>query len=291
MLRSSAHLENMNNTTTSCHVEHLQGLAYTPLFILGFLINAAALRAFIAKRASWTDTHIYMFNLAIADTALVLFLPFRIFDAYFCLPKNYFCTVLLFVHFINMYASIMTTTAISVHRYLAVRFPLQTRLLRRKKEVAVAVCLIIWGLLVTGSLIFREQNHPQKLWTCYERCKDRPLSTWLILIMVVLGYLTPLVIIVFCSRHIISVLSKSEDKSEEKRSIVGLVSANMVVFVVCYTPIHIGFLVNYFSTPPSNWREVHSPPHLFLLVCEWIATTNCCFDSVSYYFLLKHFYS
>ncbi|CAB1452685.1 unnamed protein product [Pleuronectes platessa] len=88
MLRSSAHLENMNNTSTSCHVEHLQGLAYTPLFLLGFLINAAALRAFIAKRASWTDTHIYMFNLAIADSALVLFLPFRIFDAYSCLRKN-----------------------------------------------------------------------------------------------------------------------------------------------------------------------------------------------------------
>ncbi|XP_053294526.1 G-protein coupled receptor 35 isoform X2 [Pleuronectes platessa] len=281
----------MNSTSTSCHVEHLQGLAYTPLFLLGFLINAAALRAFIAKRASWTDTHIYMFNLAIADSALVLFLPFRIFDAYFCLRKNHLCTVLIFVHFINMYASIMTTTAISVHRYLAVRFPLKTRLWRRKKEVAVAVCLCLWGLLVTVSLIFREENSPDRLWTCYERRKDRPLDIQFIWIMVVLGYLTPLVIIVFCSSHIISALSKSDDKSEEKRSIVGLVSANMIVFVVCYTPIHIGFLVNYYSIQPPNWREVHSPQHMYLLVCEWIAATNCCFDSVSYYFLLKHFYS
>ncbi|XP_060940944.1 G-protein coupled receptor 35 [Limanda limanda] len=291
MLRSMAHLENMNITNDTCHVEHLQGLAYTPLFLLGFLINAAALRAFITMRDSWTETHIYMFNLAIADSALVLFLPFRIYDAYFCLQRTPLCTVLISIHFTTMYASIMTTTAISVHRYLAVRFPLQTRLWRRKKEIAVAVCLFIWGLLVTASVIYRKENYPDKLWTCYERCKNGPLHIQFILIMVGLGYLTPLVIVLFCSSHIISVLSKSDDKSEEKKSIVGLVSANMIVFIVCYTPIHIGFLINYFSTPPENWQSVFSPPHLYLLVCEWIATTNCCFDSISYYFLLKNFYS
>ncbi|XP_047198000.1 G-protein coupled receptor 35 [Hippoglossus stenolepis] len=281
----------MNITDTSCKVEHLQGLAYTLLFLLGFLINAAALRAFIAKRDSWTDTHIYMFNLAIADSALVLFLPFRIFDAYFCLPKTTLCTFLMNVHFTNMYASIMTTTAISVHRYLAVRFPLQARWWRRKKMVAVAVCVVIWGLMVTGSVVFRKENYPEKLWTCYERCKNLPLHIQSILIMVILGFLTPLVIIFFCSSQIISILSKTDDKSEEKKSIVGLVSANMIVFIVCYTPIHIGFLVNFFSTPPPNWQLVNLPAHVYLLVCEWIAATNCCFDSISYYFLLKHFYS
>ncbi|XP_019962426.1 G-protein coupled receptor 35-like [Paralichthys olivaceus] len=281
----------MNITNTNCTVGILDGLAYTPVFLLGFLINAAALHAFIAKRDSWTDTHIYMFNLAIADSTLVLFLPFRIFDAFFCLPKTTLCTFLLYIHFINMYASIITTTAISVQRYLAVRFPLQARSWRKKKEAAVAICLVIWGLLVTVSVVFRKENYPDRLWTCYERCKNRPLQIQFILILVIFGFLAPLVIILFCSSQIICILSKVDGQSEEKKSIVGLVSANMIVFIVCYTPIHIGFLVNYFYTAPPDWQHVYIPAHIYLLVCEWIASTNCCFDSISYYFLMKHFYS
>lgn len=279
-----------NITSATCRVDTLQGLAYSPLFLLGFLVNAAALRAFIAKRDSWTDTHVYMFNLAIADFALILFLPFRIYDAFFCLPKTRWCTLLIYIHFINMYASILTTVAISVQRYLAIRFPLKARSWRKKK-LAFAVCLVFWGLLVTISVVFREQNYPHKLWTCYERCKDLPLQLRFVLILVFLGFLTPLFIVVFCSIQIICILLKMDYKSKEKKSTIGIVTANMIVFIVCYTPIHVGFLVNYFYTPPPNWQSLYLPAHVYLLVSEWIASTNCCFDSISYYFLLVQFYS
>lgn len=275
----------------SCKVDTLQGLAYSPVFLLGFLVNAAALRASIAQRDSWTDTHIYMFNLAIADSALILFLPLRIYDAFFCLPKTTLCTFLIFIHFINMYASILTTTAISVQRYLAIRFPMQTRSRRKKKVTAFAVCLVFWGLLVTICAIFRKENYPDKLWTCYERCKNQRLQQQFILILVFLGFLAPLLIVVFCSSQIICILLKVDKKLEEKKSTIGIVTANMIVFIVCYTPIHVGFLVNYFYIPPQNWQTAYMPPHVYLLVSEWIASTNCCFDSISYYFLLKRFYS
>lgn len=278
-------------TNSTCRVDTLQGLAYIPPFLLGFLVNAAALRAFIAQRDSWTDTHIYMFNLAMADSALILFLPFRIYEAFFCLPKTLMCTFLIYTHFINMYASILTTTAISVQRYLVIRFPLQARSWRKKKETAFAVCLVFWGLLVTICTIFREDNYPDKLWTCYERCKNIPLHLQFILILVILGYLAPLSIIVFCSSQIIYILLKVDNKSEEKKSTIGIVAANMIVFIVCYTPIHIAFLVNYFSPAPPDWQAVYIPAHAYLLVSEWIASTNCCFDSISYYFLLIRFYS
>ncbi|XP_031710559.1 G-protein coupled receptor 55 [Anarrhichthys ocellatus] len=280
-----------NFTITSCKVDTLQGLAYCPVFLLGFLVNAAALRAFIAKRASWTDTHIYMLNLVVADTALILFLPFRIYDAFFCLPRTRLCTFLMFLHFINMYASMLTTTAISVQRYLVITFPLQARSWRKKKEIAFAVCLLFWGLLGTAGIIFRKDNYPEKLWTCYERCKNLPLNPKLMVILVFLGYIVPLFIVVFCSSCIIRILLKVNDRPEEKQSTIGIVTANMIVFIVCYTPIHVGFVVNYYNKLPENWNIEYLPAHVYLLVSEWIASTNCCFDSISYYFLLKRFYS
>lgn len=278
-------------TNGTCKVSILEGVGYSPLFLLGFVVNAAALRAFIAKRDSWTDTHVYMFNLAIADFALILFLPFRIYDAFFCLPKTHLCTFLKYIHFINMYASILTTAAISVHRYLAIRFPLQARSWRRKKEVAFAVCLVLWVLLVAICIRFREDNYPKNLWTCYERQKDRPLRIQFVVILVLLGFLIPLLIIVFCSSQIISILLKVTNKSEEMRSTIGIVTANMIVFIVCYTPINVAFLINYFNRPPPGWQYLYLPAHAYLLVSEWIASANCCFDSISYYFLLKRFYS
>lgn len=284
---------NGTNTTnySPCKVDYLSALAYTPLFLLGLCLNVTTLRIFIAKRASWKDTHVYMFNLNMADFALILFLPFRIYDALFCLKRTHLCTILIFSHFINMYASILTTTAISVHRFLAIRFPLQARSWQKKKETAFAVCLVLWVLLVTSCVIFREDNYPDKLWNCFERCKNRPLNLYLILILTCLGFLTPLLIVVYCSYQIISILLKGENRSEETMSTIGIVTANMAVFVFCYTPIHIGFLVNYCYKFPSDWQEVLSPVHIYLLVSEWIASTNCCFDSISYYFLLRRFYS
>lgn len=281
---------NGTNGTTS-KVDYLTALAYTPLFLLGLCLNVTALYIFIAKRASWKDTHVYMFNLNMADFALVLCLPFRIYDALFCLPKTTLCTFVIFTHFSNMYASMLTTMAISVHRFLSIRFPLQARLWRKKKETAVAVCLVFWVFLLTLCFIFREENNPNKLWNCFERCKNLPLPPSFIWILTCLGFLTPLLIISYCSLRIICILLKEDNRSEEKMSTIGIVVANMAVFIVCYTPIHIGFLVNYYYNFPPDWQEVLSPVHIYLLVSEWIASTNCCLDSISYYFLLRSFYS
>lgn len=279
-----------NSTNSTCKRNDPQAVGYIFVFVLGLGLNVAALCAFIAKRKSWKDTHVYMFNLNIADFSFIIFLPFRIYDDIFCLPKTGFCTFLMFTHFINMYASMMTTTAICVHRFLAIKFPLQARSWRRKKKIAFAVCLMIWGILLTLCIIFKENNSVENLWTCYERCKDHPLQLRLMVILISLGFLTPLLIVVFCSCQIISILSK-EDRSEETKSTIGIVTANLVVFIVCYTPIHIAFLVNYNYEVPADWEEVELPAHSYLLLSEWIASTNCCFDSISYYFLLAKFYS
>ncbi|XP_008289696.1 G-protein coupled receptor 35-like isoform X1 [Stegastes partitus] len=278
-------------TNASCHRDTLQGVGYSAVFLLGFIVNAAALWAFIARRKDWTDTHIYMLNLALADFALVLSLPFRIYDAFFCMPMSRLCTFLIATHFINMYASIMTTAAISVQRYLAIRFPWRARSWRRKKVMAFVVCLVCWILLITVATIFRKENYPENLWMCYERCKDHPLDGQFMVLLEVLGFLLPLVMIVFCSCRVICILSKDKNKTEEKKSIAGIVTANMIVFIVCYTPIHVAFIVNYYTPVPDNWKNVHLPSHKYLLTSEWIASTNCCFDSISYYFLLKQFYS
>lgn len=274
------------NTTST--LDTLQGVAYCPLFLCGLLLNAAALWASITQRASWTDTHIYIMNLAAADSALIFFLPFRIYHAFSCLPKTLLCTFLVSIHYINVYASIFTSTAISVHRYLAVRFPLRARAWRKKKMAAFGVCLAIWVFVVTICVIFRKENDPEKLCTCFERCRHERLGLQFGVTLISVGYLLPLLIIVFCSTQIISILLKDKGtKPVERKSSIGIVTANMIVFIFCYTPIHIKFAASSFGAPSLDDQS----EHLLVIISEWIASTNCCLDSITYFFLLKGFYS
>ncbi|KAF7692557.1 hypothetical protein HF521_010167 [Silurus meridionalis] len=103
-----------------------QRVAYTPVFIVGLILNTLVLWRF-TRIPKWTETHIFMLNLLLADLLLTLFLPFRIFETYCPIKPTRFCTFLISVHYINMYVSIFTITAISVHRYIAIRFPMHSK--------------------------------------------------------------------------------------------------------------------------------------------------------------------
>ena len=284
---SSCILEN-----STCKVQITEGVGYTILFLLGLVLNATELWAFMVKRNSWTDTHIYLINLTVADLILILFLPFRIYDALYCLEVTTLCTALMSVHYVNMYASILTSTAISVHRFLVVRFPFHARSWRKKKQAAFTVCLAIWTVVVSLCVfsLLSESNHPNKLWRCFERRKDKPLEPILLVTLLTVCFLAPLLIIVLCSSQILWTLAREKDDSAEKKRVTSIVTANMIVFIVCYTPFHVSLLMNNINAPPTDWEIKLTSAHIFLLVSEWLATANCCLDFISYYCLLKGFH-
>ncbi|KAK0131665.1 G-protein coupled receptor 35 [Merluccius polli] len=215
-------MTNMCQNVTVCTVEPLQFVAYTPLFILGLVLNTVALWAFLTIRRPWTDTRIYMLNLTAADLALIVFLPFRMVDAFHCLSKTYLCTFLISTHYINMYASIMTSAAISVHRFLTVKFPLRAKGWRWKKLTAFVVCLMIWVLVIALCVVYRDSSYPENLKTCYERCDGKEFSKVFLALIVAVGFLIPLLIVVCCSRQTILILWREKDTSVEKNNIVGI---------------------------------------------------------------------
>ncbi|KAL1280970.1 hypothetical protein QQF64_015570 [Cirrhinus molitorella] len=121
--------------------------AYTPVFIVGLTFNITALCMF-CRLKRWTDTHIYMFNLLAADFLAIIFLPFKILDAFCEIKPSILCTVLLCTQYSNMYSSIFTITAISIHRFIAVRFPFLTKALASKSKItAISACFFIWTLI------------------------------------------------------------------------------------------------------------------------------------------------
>lgn len=270
-----------------------QRVAYTPVFILGLIMNTSALWYF-RRIPRWTDIRIYMLNLLLADLLLTLFLPFRIIETYCPMKQTYFCTILICVHYLNMYVSIFTITAISIHRYMAIRFPMQNKTSRaseaRRKKITGGICAFIWLVLLTLTISFRQNMAPKVLKTCYERNGREQMSIKFLLVLEVLGYLLPIFTVTTCSTQAIWTLLRSfkdisqcseKEIIDQRKSVVAIITANMIVFIVCFTPVHVGYLLRYI------FKESSESVHIFYDVAEWLATTNCCLDSVGYYFLLK----
>ncbi|KAL4608120.1 lysophosphatidic acid receptor 6-like isoform X3 [Arapaima gigas] len=260
-----------------------QKAAYIPVFTVGLFFNVLAIYIFLRGRSGWTDTHVYTFSLALANSVLLLFLPIRTYDSFHRLDCTPFCKLLISIHYLNMYVSIFTRAAISIHRCVAVNFPIYKRSRGPQKRVAFVVCVLIWVGAIGLNVAFHEDYSVEKFISCYERKWERLPAGHLELLLVV-GFFIPLCVITVCTIQTIVSLHKS-GKVSKKTGMTGIMTVNLVVFVICYSPIHVGFLLKFYI------GKCTCPTYLFYQVSEWMATTNCCWDPVGYYFLLKKFFT
>ncbi|XP_029792017.1 G-protein coupled receptor 35-like [Suricata suricatta] len=106
-------------------------LTYTCLLLaLGLLLNGLALWVFCCRAPRWTETRIYMANLAAADLCLLCALPFFLHSLGTTVTDTPFCQLSQGIYLANRYMSISLVVAIAVDRYVAVRHPLRARALR-----------------------------------------------------------------------------------------------------------------------------------------------------------------
>lgn len=94
-----------------------------------------------------TATNIYIFNLALADTLVLVTLPFQGTDVLlgFWPFGLALCKMVVAIDYYNMFTSIFTLTVMSVNRYIAVCHPvlsLAVRTPQRAKQVNVAVWIL-----------------------------------------------------------------------------------------------------------------------------------------------------
>lgn len=94
-----------------------------------------------------TATNIYIFNLALADTLVLLTLPFQGTDVLlgFWPFGNALCKTVIAIDYYNMFTSTFTLTAMSVDRYVAICHPIRALDVRTSSK-AQAVNVAIWAL-------------------------------------------------------------------------------------------------------------------------------------------------
>ncbi|XP_055502449.1 G-protein coupled receptor 35-like [Leucoraja erinacea] len=261
---------------------------FSLVFIVGIILNALALRTFCWKLRNWTETTIYMTSLAVSDLMVLVTLPFKIYSQYGNLSEVFLCKCVIMLGNLNMTISIVISTYICVDRYIAIKHPFKARVLRSPKKAALAsagawigTSLVI--LPFTFSTIVPDENLSAP---CFN--PDMSNSILYFIFVVVIFLIVPLITVTYCSVQIIQTLLKrpmSIAPAFNTKRTIQIIAANAVIFVSCFMPYNIAFIVEVAAMLMDADCTVQNQLYSFSHIAHSITNINCCLDAFIFYFV------
>ncbi|XP_069598774.1 N-formyl peptide receptor 2-like isoform X1 [Ranitomeya imitator] len=268
----------------------LQKISFTLLsiaFALGIIGNGLVI--WIAGfRMKKTISAVWFLNLAIADFLCCASIPLRIHQQSVARthpPNQAQCIFNMFQFNLNMIASVLLLTAMSIDRWVSVMWPFWAKVHRTCKLVRITAA-IIWGLsLVVAGLVFYFFRY--YLGDLFEWCPlgfvtglySQVLNQTIQLIRFVIMCVIPFLIIFTTYVTIFYKLRKSKRSQRSQRS-SRIITAVILCFFICWFPYYIWLLI------PSDWYYLNHP--LFYIVHVIIVTLaflNSCMNPIIYVFM------
>lgn len=174
-------------------------ILFTLTTLLSIVGNGFVILVFARGRRSRTDLRPFLINLAICDLIMALFcMPFTfiytMLDAWiFSKPM---CPIVLFVQLLSVSGSVFTNMAIGIDRFMAVMFPLRSRLTKKRAKYVISIIWVCSTALSSVQFKVARAVDPgdgiilcQEIW---EDPNDRKIYTVFIF---VITYLIPLLIL------------------------------------------------------------------------------------------------
>ncbi|TNN43619.1 G-protein coupled receptor 1 [Liparis tanakae] len=220
---------------------------YIISFVLGLIGNGTVIwvTAFKSKK---TVNSVWLLNLAMADFVFVLFLPFYI--DYILQDFHWdfgvvMCKLNSFVSVMNMYASVLFLTMLSVDRYVSL-VHLNWSQKYRTRERAWVVCGCIWGLaaaLSCPALVFRDTMRLHDKVVCFNNFHTQDGHTaavrhiMIVVVRTTVGFLLPFTAI--CVTGILLTIKVNQSGGLFRvSSFSRTVSAVILAFFLCWSPFH-----------------------------------------------------
>ncbi|XP_060151890.1 proteinase-activated receptor 1 isoform X2 [Globicephala melas] len=265
---------------------------YTGVFLVSLPLNIMAIVVFTLKMKIKKPAVVYMLHLAMADVLFVSVLPFKI--SYYFSGSDWrfgsaMCRFITAAFYCNMYASIMLMTVISIDRFLAVVYPMQS-LSWRTLGRASFTCLAIWAMAIAGvvPLLLKEQTTQVpglNITTCHDVLNQTLLEgyySYYFSAFSAIFFFVPLIISTVCYVSIIRSLSSSTVANQSKKSRALFLSAAVFcIFVLCFGPTNILLILHYAFLSHNSMTEA---AYFAYLLCVCVSSISCCVDPLIYYY-------
>ncbi|NXU55698.1 CLTR2 protein, partial [Turnix velox] len=290
---------NFTNSSFKCTIDSFKQVIYPIMYIfiffLGAVGNSLSIYVFLQPSQRKTSVNIYMQNLAVSDLMFVSTLPFR--ATYFLLGSrwvfgDFFCRMMTYALYMNMYCSIYFLTMLSVLRFIAIVYPFKNWKVTNMKYAKI-ICAAIWVFVLAAASPLLSQKvagyrDPGK-------CLDlHPSNAHELLMMnnfvLIVGFFLPFCTIIVCYIVAIKALLKSRTsrcrKSVCHKKALSTIIITLILFLICFLPYHVLRTVHlvHSSCSPENL-----PLHKALVVSLCLAAMNSCLDPVLYYFAAENF--
>ncbi|KPP74674.1 lysophosphatidic acid receptor 6-like [Scleropages formosus] len=269
---------------------------YGTALVFGLFGNLFALYVFTFRVTAHTSSIIFVVNLALADTAFLCTLPFRI---HYHVNSNDWvfgdlaCRITGTLFFANIYISIAFLTCICIDRYIATVHPhtyLRLQRTRWSRLVSLAVWLVTGAaavaFIVAGPLESDPGSRQVGQRSCFENFSEHEWSTRMVLYSVcsfVFGSLVPFVIIMVCYPVVARRIARIHTATS--RRALRIICAILTITVICFLPYHVVHLLHLLMRRGIIQHCAYvTAIYQARRVTVALVSLNSCLDPVLYYF-------
>nr|AXN77377.1 C-X-C motif chemokine receptor 3.1b duplicate 2 [Ctenopharyngodon idella] len=271
---------------------------YSLALVVGLVGNGLVLVVLWKKRRGLNVTDIFILHLCLADTLLLLTLPFWAVEA----VKGWIfgtalCKLTGALFKINFYCGIFMLSCISLDRYLSIVHAVQ--MYSRKKPMVIhCCCLMVWVFCLLLSipdlkfLVAIEDSRRQDKTECVPFYPSDPESWHLAtrLLYHILGFIIPAIMMLFCYSCILLRLRRGSQGMQKKRAIRVIV-ALVLAFFISWTPYNITLIVDTIQSNQTIYStnqtscDGNTALDVALTATSTLGYLHCCVNPVLYAFV------
>ncbi|XP_059209628.1 C-C chemokine receptor type 6 [Centropristis striata] len=266
--------------------------------IFGLIGNTLVIVTYLFYKRTKTMTDVYLYNVAVADLIFVLALPFIIYnEQHSWLMGTVVCKMLRSAYSINLYSGMMLLACISGDRYIAIvqarrSFGTRSHTLIYSRFICFAVWVFAMALTLP-TLYYTQLNEEKNLaaGTVTMVCqlsfsKNETAKTMKVVVpslQMAIGFLLPLVVMVFCYSSIVCTLLRAQ--SSQRQKAIRVILAVVAVFILCHLPYNVALLNHTLSLFKQRSCTAEKIKLQVLAISRSVAYLHCCLNPILYAFV------
>ncbi|XP_017550027.1 probable G-protein coupled receptor 132 [Pygocentrus nattereri] len=283
------------NSTDNCMLPYENDrlpllVVYSIVFIVGLPANMVTVYLTFLQVCRKNVLGIYLLSLSVCDLMYLGTLP--LWTIYISWNHTWelgslACKVTGYIFFNNMYISIFLLCCVSVDRYVAVVYPMESRVLRKMKRAVIVTAVIVAVVALGHMPVFtmtEGDTEARQEKRCFEPGQNTLTVTGFNYARFVIGFFIPLCILLVTNHAVLIKVEESEGlRSEQKIKVRYLAVAVILFFLVCFTPYHVILLLRAISYHFPSWGcEFDSTVYTPYTISLGLSTINSAMNPVLY---------